>query len=150
MISATKNRAMLTVNVIFISLIFILNYFYQRAGFDFTLKCITSAIFAILGVINLVYVCSVPGEHKNFCLGMSVGLIMAFLGDVLIKFNFIIGAAVFALGHICFVVAYTFLVGFRLMDFVISAILFLGTFVFLMFYPPLEFNSLVTRIVCIK
>lgn len=48
---------MLFVNFIVISTIFVLNYFYQRNGFDFTLKCVCSAGFALLGAVDLVYAC---------------------------------------------------------------------------------------------
>ena len=37
-----RNKLILAVNAVVISAIFILNYFYQRDGFDFTLKCICS------------------------------------------------------------------------------------------------------------
>lgn len=149
MIYTVKNRVMLMVNIIFILTIFILNYFYQSADFDFTLKCITSAVFVILGVINIIYKYSVPGDYRIFCFGMLIGLVFAFFGDVIIKFNFIIGTAVFALGHICFVIAYALLHKFRRADFVISGVLFILTFIFLVFYPPLKFTSSVIRFVCI-
>ena len=35
---------------------------------------------------------------------MSAGLLLAVLGDVLIGYDFIIGAATFAIGHMCFVI----------------------------------------------
>lgn len=46
---------MLFVNLLIIAIILVLNYFYQRNGFDFTLKCICSAGFFLLGLINLIY-----------------------------------------------------------------------------------------------
>lgn len=104
-----KNKTMMAVNTIIIAAIFVLNYFYQRNGFDFTLKCICSGGFALLGIINFAYAFVTRQSDSKFYIAMSVGLLLAFLGDVLIGYDFIIGAGTFALGHICFIAAYCFL-----------------------------------------
>ena len=144
-----KNRIMLAVNALIISAIFVMNYFYQRNGFDFTLKCICSGSFALLGVINLCHAIAEKHAGRRFHIGMSVGLILAFLGDVLIGYDFIVGAATFALGHICFVIAYCFMQRMQKLDYAISGILFLGCLIFLLFCPLLRFDAAVFRIVCI-
>ena len=100
---------MLAINGLVIATIFVLNYFYQSDGFDFTLKCICSGLFASLGLINLGYALKTKQGNTKFYVGMSAGLVLAFLGDYLIGKDFIVGAATFALGHICFVVAYCFI-----------------------------------------
>ena len=46
---------MMVVNLLVIATIFVLNYFYQLDGFDFSLKCVCSGLFALLGIINLAY-----------------------------------------------------------------------------------------------
>ena len=97
---------MLAVNLAAIATIFVLNFFYQSNGFDYTLKCICSGLFALLGLINLGYALKTKQPNTKFYIGMSAGLVLAFLGDYLIGKDFIVGAATFALGHICFVVAY--------------------------------------------
>lgn len=144
-----KNKMMLAVNAVIISAIFFLNYFYQRNGFDFTLKCICSGSFALLGVMNLCYAVVSKQGNKNFYVGMTLGLLLAFLGDVLIKYDFIVGAATFALGHICFVVAYCFTFRMRPLDYMLSGTLFLGCLIFLLFCPLLTFDVAIFRIVCI-
>ena len=80
---------------------------------------------------------------------MSVGLILAFLGDVLIGYDFIVGAGTFALGHVCFVVAYCFKEGLRKLDLAISAFLFVSAAAFLLFCPLLTFEVPVFKVVCI-
>ena len=144
-----RNKCMLAVNAVMISAIFILNYFYQSNGFDFTLKCICSGSFALLGIINLCYAFITRQKDMKFYIGMTLGLFLAFLGDVLIGYDFIVGAATFALGHICFVVAYCFLQKMQKFDYVISGTLFLGCLVFLLFCPLLTFEVAIFRIVCI-
>lgn len=55
----------------------------------------------------------------------------------------------FALGHICFVVAYCFMQRMQRLDFIISGALFLGCLIFLLFCPLLTFEVGIFRIVCI-
>ncbi len=144
-----KNKIMLAVNTIIISAIFILNYFYQSNGFDFTLKCICSGSFALLGIINLCYAVKTKQSDKKFYIGMVLGLILAFLGDVLIGYDFIVGAATFAVGHIFFVIAYCFMQRMQKLDYIFGGTLFLGCLIFLLFCPLLNFDVAIFRIVCI-
>lgn len=144
-----KQKLMLAVNAVIVSAILVMNYFYQSNGFDFTLKCICSASFAVLGVINLIYAFLTKAENKKFYIGMSVGLILAFLGDVLIGYDFIVGAATFALGHVFFVVSYCFIQKMQKLDYLFSGVLFAGCLLFLLFCPLLTFDVPLFRIVCI-
>ena len=79
---------------------------------------------------------------------MMAGLFFAFLGDVLIDWQFIPGAAVFALGHIGFVIAYCFLQKIRTLDCIIGGSVFAACVVFL-FSPVVTFENPVFRIVCL-
>ena len=65
-------------NTAMIATILFLNYFYQSNGFDFTLKCICSGGFALLGIINLCYALITKQSNIRFQIGMSPGLILAF------------------------------------------------------------------------
>ena len=140
---------MLAINGLVIATIFVLNYFYQSNGFDFTLKCVCSGSFALLGLINLAYALKTKQTNTKFYIGMSAGLVLAFLGDYLIGYDFIIGAATFALGHVCFVVSYCFMQKMQKLDYIISGGLFLGCLIFLLFCPLLTFEVAIFRIVCI-
>ena len=144
-----SQKIMLAINILAIATIFVLNFFYQAGGFGFTLKCICSASFALLGLVNLAYALKTKQPNKKFYIGMEAGLVLAFLGDVLIGYDFIIGAATFALGHVCFVVAYCFMQKMQKLDYIISGVLFLGCLIFLLFFPLLSFEVPIFRIVCI-
>lgn len=144
-----KNKIMPAVNGVIIIAIFILNYFYQSNRFDFILKCICSGSFVLLGVINLCYAIITRQKDKKFYIGMTLGLILAFLGDAVINADFIIGAAAFALGHICFVVVYCFIQKPKKTDWLISGMFFLGCLIFLVFCPLLTFEVPIFRVVCI-
>ena len=140
---------MLAVNSVIIAAIFVMNYFYQSNGFDFTLKCICSGSFALLGIINLCYALFTKQKDKKFYAGMALGLFLAFLGDVLIGYDFIVGAATFALGHVCFVIAYCFMQKMQKLDYLLSGVLFAGCLIFLLFCPLLNFEVAIFRVVCI-
>ena len=144
-----SQKIMLAINMIVIATIFVLNYFYQSNGFDFTLKCTCSGLFALLGLVNLGYALKTKQGHTRYYVGMAAGLVFAFLGDYLIGYDFIIGAATFALGHVCFVVAYCFIEKLKTLDYVISGLLFAAATAFLLLSPFLTFDEPVFRVVCI-
>ena len=142
-------KLLLAINGLVIATIFVINYFYQSNGFDFTLKCLCSGLFAALGFVNLGYALKTKQRNTKFYIGMSAGLVLAFLGDYLIGKDFIVGAATFALGHVCFVVAYCFMQKMQKYDYIFSGVLFLGCLIFLLFCPLLTFDVPLFRIVCI-
>ena len=64
---------LLITNLTFMVSLFILNVFYQYHNFNFTLKCIGSAIFATLGLINLLFALAIISLHKFGFVGKGVG-----------------------------------------------------------------------------
>lgn len=77
-LSAVRYKRMLVLNTVIISVIFDLNYFYQSNGFDFTLKCIYSGAFALLGLINLYFALIAKQQNIRFFIAMFAGLLLAF------------------------------------------------------------------------
>ncbi|MBQ7346682.1 MAG: lysoplasmalogenase [Clostridia bacterium] len=142
-------KIILGLNVVFIASVFVLNFFYQSNGFDFTLKCVCSAGFALLGLINLGYARVTKQSNFRFYLAMALGLVLAMLGDVIIGYSFIFGAAVFALGHVCFLIAYCFLQKMNQLDCALGGGLFLAATAFLLFCPLLTFEAPIFKVVCI-
>lgn len=143
------SKTALLLNILIIAAILILNYFYQSNHFDFTLKCICSSGFALLGLINLGFAIGTGQTNIKFFVLMSMGLLLAMLGDVFINKNFILGAGLFALGHICFVVAYFFLQSPSWREFVIGGGIFAAAAAFLLFAPFLNFGSETFKWVCV-
>ena len=143
-----SQKNMLTVNLIMIAVICIMNFFYQYLDFVRVLKCTCSALFTVLGAINLVYACKTKAPNMKFYISMMAGLFFAFLGDVLIDWQFIPGAAVFALGHVCFVIAYGFIQKIKKLDCVIGGSVFVACVIFL-FSPLVTFDVPVFRVVCL-
>ena len=50
-----QQKVIAALNVLLIAVICILNYFYQKNGFDFALKCTCSGLFVLLGLVNCIY-----------------------------------------------------------------------------------------------
>ena len=131
----------LALNVLIISAILVLNYFYQRNRFVFSLKCVCSSAFALLGVINLGFAIGMNQANLQFYILMATALVLAMLGDVFIGKSFILGAGLFALGHVSFIIAYFFLHGFSLREVWISAAIFAASAAFLIFAPCIKYSS---------
>ena len=100
-----REKQLATINIVISIMVFIGNYFYQSLGFSYPLKIMCSSGFALMGIINMVYAYK-RFENKKVLIFMTLGLIFAFLGDVAINPNFILGVIFFASGHVFFVVAY--------------------------------------------
>ena len=143
------NTTALLLNILIIAVIFILNYFYQKNKFAFSLKCICSSAFALLGLINLGFAIAVKQANMQFYVLMATALVLAMLGDVFIGKSFILGAGLFALGHVCFMIAYFFLQGFSLREVWISALIFAASAAFLIFAPCIKYSSDSFRWVCV-
>ncbi len=144
-----KNKALFITNIIVIVAVLVLNYFYQSNNFNFTLKCICSGGFAALGILNFCYMLKTKQKNIPFHLTLCLGIFFAMLGDIMIKFSFVAGAAVFAVGHIFFFVAYCFLQKIRKADIIIGGSVFTAGTIFLILCPLLKFDPSFFRIVCI-
>ena len=142
-------KPLLAVNLALMAVIFALNFVYQSNGFDFTLKCICSGGFALMGVLNLVYALAAGRQGMAIYVSMAAGLVLAMLGDVLIGYDFIVGAGTFALGHVCFVVAYCFMQRLRGLDLIIGGGIFAAAAIFLLVCPLLTFDPPFFRVVCL-
>ena len=127
------------VNVIIAVAVFIGNYFYQSLGFSYPIKIMCSSGFAIMGIINMLYAYK-RVEEKRVLLFMSLGLVFAFLGDVAINPNFILGVVFFASGHIFFVVSYLVYKKLDKLDVLLSAGLGIFAVGFILFFPYILFD----------
>ena len=136
------------INLVLASLVFVGNYFYLTEG-GLTLKAACSSGFALMGLINLIYALAIKAENLKFNVSMATGLVFACLGDIVLGFDFIIGAALFAIGHICYFISYCMLQRIVRRDFLIGGILFVLAGGFVLFCPLLEFPEQIMQIVCL-
>lgn len=141
-----KMRALTIINIVITVLVFIGNFFYQSMGFNYTLKIICSSGFALMGIINMIYG-SKRIEDKKVLLFMTLGLIFAFLGDVAINPNFILGVIFFALGHVFFVASYLAYRKLEKLDIILSTCLGAFSVGFILIFPYIVFNVSVLKYV---
>lgn len=81
---------------------------------------------------------------------LTVGVFFAMSADIAINLNFIAGAAIFALGHICYFIAYSLIQKPRPTDFIPAMIIFIPIVLFMMFSPLLDFGSSLMKIIGIS
>lgn len=134
------------IDILIISAIIIGSYFYLATDQLF-IKAICSTGFVLLGAKNFFY--SKDESNFNFRLSMLVGLIFAMLGDILLGINFIVGASFFAIGHIFYLLAYSFITPFCFRDFAMSSILSAVSISFVIFCPVFDFKVGAVKFVCI-
>lgn len=134
------------INILLAAAIFIGNYFYLTGSIT---KALCSGAFALLGLINLCYTAIYKKEYLKFSAAMSLGLILAMIGDVTIDTNFIIGAGLFALGHVFYFVAQSIFMKINRLDLLISGILFICAGAFVLFFPLLVFPDPIMQWVCL-
>lgn len=135
-------------NLLFVTAVFVGNYFYL-SEFGMLKKAFCSGGFALLGLVNLLYAFLQRTNNKKFCISMAVGLVLAMLGDIVLNYDFIIGAALFASGHICYLIAYCLSLKLTWKDMIPSAVLFVCAAAFILFCPHLEFGEPIMRYVCL-
>ncbi|MBR4833110.1 MAG: lysoplasmalogenase [Thermoguttaceae bacterium] len=141
--------AALAANVALLAVGFVLNVFYWRSGFAFPLKCACSAGFATLAVVNAALAFALNRPNRRFYVAAVCGLLCAALGDVLIGFDFIAGAAAFGVGHLALIVAFSTARRFRRLDAVLSVAIFLVAAAFLNFFPGIAFATPALKGVCV-
>ena len=134
------------VNIAITILVFIGNYFYQSLGFSYPIKIMCSSGFAIMGIINMCYARKCL-ENKKVMLFMTLGLVFAFLGDVAINPNFILGVIFFALGHVFFVVSYLSYRELEKVDILFSGALGAFSIGFILVFPYILFEVEVLKYV---
>lgn len=135
------------INFLLTLAVFVGNYFYLTEG-GLMLKALCSSGFASLGLLNLLYALLNKKKNLMFANMMSIGLILAMIGDIVLWFNFIIGAAFFAAGHICYLIAQCFLVKIKWQDYLVSGIIFAGAGTFILVCPLLIFWQPIIKWVC--
>lgn len=141
-------KVMLLINVLFLIAICIGNYFYITIG-GLLIKSITSILFAGLGLLNMGYAIRNTNKNHRFYILMCVGLFLAMLGDIFLEINFIFGASLFALGHIGFLLAYSILRKFKILDIIINLIIFISVASFILFSPIVVINDPIMKCVCL-
>lgn len=113
------------------------------------IKGVTSFMFVLIGVVNLVFVILNKNRSLKFPILMLMGLTFAMLGDIILNIKFIFGAALFALGHVFFFVSYCSLLKLDWKDLIYGAIIFVPAVLFITLAPIFNFGGMLMEVVCI-
>ena len=147
--SLNINTVILAVNLGLALALWIGDGLYIRYG-AFSVKIITSILFAVMGAVNLLYIFLARQGNKRFACVLVAGLVLAMLGDIILEIHFIAGAVLFALGHVLFLVSYSFLRKFTFVDFLIGAFIGFLSILFITLAPIFDFSDdIAMEIVCI-
>lgn len=132
------------VNMVFLGLILIADsLFITRAVKVDIIKPIASILFVLCGLFNYLYIDKYhSSKHQLKGLVLLGGLIFAFAGDVVLTYHFLIGAILFAIAHIFFLVYFSFISQVNWIDMLCTAILLTFTMLMILLYPHFDFKGM--------
>lgn len=99
-----KNKFLKLNLLIFIGAMACLVFYDYHGGL--WLKGVTSLWFCVLGTVNLVYAHKAGLEKRGILYIMEAALVMGACADVLLGIEFMVGVALFALGHVIYMAAF--------------------------------------------
>lgn len=106
-----------------------------------SVKIPASACFLLLGICNALYFRKRCRRSHPFLSAILAGLLFGFAADIVLELHFLCGAALFALGHICYIAAYSLLLRMKGTDLLLCLSLFLPCLGLILFLPVLDFGS---------
>lgn len=112
------------------------------------IKATTSILFTMIGAVNLIYACTARVK-KGYPAVMFAGLTLAMMGDIGLRYSFIFGAALFALGHVLYFISFCTLMKFKSSDLIPTAVIFAGSAILLLFYKGFNFGGTLMQGVCL-
>ncbi len=125
MINFLENKKLFIINIVLAVVIIAMDICLICVGEPYIFKVLASVFFVVMGAVNFAFILMEKSERKPlFKYLMLVGLIFACLGDIILISNFVVGAVLFAIGHIFFFAGYSVLVKPKWRDLIISLILF--------------------------
>ena len=104
-------------------------------------KIPASLCFLLLGCINTFYHLKHNRKRLGFAWAMLAGLFFGFLADIVLQIDFLGGAAIFALGHVCYVASYCCLLRKERRDCLTCAAIILPVLALVLFLPVLDFGT---------
>ena len=113
-----------------------------KNNYQLWLKALTASGFVAIGAVNFVHTL-VLKKKKGFPLFAFMGLALCMAGDIILFKNFILGAAVFVLGHIMYVAAYCALKKVCLTDIIVIPLTAAASLGFILFCPAFDFGGAV-------
>lgn len=136
--------------IVFCSVLYLTRHFFEVDILQspYILKTTSSVLFVLCGLFNLIY-CFKTGmvKNKKFMIFMFLGLVFAMLGDVLLIDFFVIGAGLFAVGHVFFFIAFCTLSKMHWLDFVIGGGIFVVALLIIFLYKGFVFENMLPVVI---
>ena len=143
-----KKTVFLTLNILLLAVLAVCTYIYMEIDGRLVMKGVTASCFVALGLVNLIYAALTKPRKLAFPVVLALGLCFAMAGDLLLGWNFIIGAGLFAVGHILYAAAMYTRQHFAKLDACMSLVMFVIAMLILTFTPGMRFPDPLMRIVC--
>lgn len=141
------NKLFYIVNITLALLILIGDACYISFG-KLWIKGLTSSLFVLMGIANLLLSLYIGKKNLKFSIFMLIGLVFAMCGDIVLNIEFIIGAVLFAIGHIFYFISYSFILKFKWTDLLFGLLILIPSVLFITLAPIFNFNVLM-EIVCV-
>lgn len=141
-------KGFMIANIVIAEIVVMLTMLYSEfSGVE--LKAACSITFVTLGIVNLVYAILNKSNNLKFVIYFVVALTIAMVGDIVLWFDFVIGAAIFAVGHVFYFVAYCVLEKFHWKNLIVSACIFVPAALVILLYPNFDFGGILMQVVCL-
>ena len=142
-----KNKTLLILNVVFFVAILVFDILLLCFREPYIYKTIPSVLFVLCGVLNFIYVFKLEQRNKVFKYSMLIGLIFACLGDIVLIDYFVIGAILFAIGHIFFFISYSVLQKIKLRDISIALGIFVVSLIVILVPQIFDFGEMLPVVI---
>lgn len=143
-----KKKIFLTLNLLLLAALALCTYIYMEIDGRLVMKGVTAGCFVALGLTNLVCAALTRPRKLAFPIVLALGLCFAMAGDLLLGWNFILGAGLFAVGHLLYAAAMYTRQRFAKLDAGMSLVMFVIAMLVLTFTPGMSFPDPLMRIVC--
>ena len=144
----SKRKTLFWLNLVFALLVIafdILLINFQNMPYIY--KTTASVLFVVLGIINFIFVFHDKERSKLFKYFMLAALFFACLGDILLISNFIVGAILFAIGHVFFFVSYSMLHRLHWRDALISLAIFAVALIVILVPQIYDFGNMLPIVI---
>lgn len=141
-------KSIFIINIILGILTIVSDIFYAFYG-GLWLKAITSLGFVLIGLVNLIYVCTTKNKKLKFTIFMFVGLVLSLIADVVLNIQFMIGAVIFASAHILYIISYSTLSKYTWKDLIPAGIIFIPSVLVITLVPIFDFGGILMEVICV-
>lgn len=135
-------------NIFLLIVTCVMTVYYDYEG-GLWLKGLTGSGFVMMGLVNLIYAIASKTKDLRYPVIMALGLAVCLAGDIVLNIEFLPGVAIFAVGHIFYIVAFCCLKKPKVSDLIPIGALFLLALGIIKLVPILDFGTALVENLCI-